>query len=170
MSQSFAESHVGVWKRRWASWVRARMDAVGEDNEESKRAKQIKQSWPDVADTITAAVNTAWMRKHPRPLSRHDVHFGSDAVITKVRDHQAKDAGKRSKAYERDDKETFAVGDTVRRMVARSTVPFRWRPPRSFYRSRKDSMPMSRATHSAARQRCPQFVSSGCCSASSSVH
>eukprot|EP01046_Picozoa_sp_COSAG06_P002595 COSAG06_NODE_93_length_24652_cov_1832.353399_8_plen_479_part_00 len=120
MSQSFAESHVGVWKRRWASWVRARMDAVGEDNEESKRAKQIKQSWPDVADTITAAVNTAWMRKHPRPLSRHDVHFGSEAVITKVRDHQAKDAGKRSKAYERDDKETFAVGDTVRRMVARA--------------------------------------------------
>ena len=77
MSQAFAESHVGVWKRRFATWVRARMDAVGEDNEESKRAKTIKQSWPDVADTITAAVNTAWMRKHPRPLSRFDVHFGS---------------------------------------------------------------------------------------------
>jgi hypothetical protein len=46
-------------------WVRARMDAVGEDNEESKRAKEIKQSWVDVADTITATVNTAWMRKHP---------------------------------------------------------------------------------------------------------
>ena len=59
MSQAFAESHVGVWKRRFATWVRARMDAVGEDNEESKRAKTIKQSWPDVADTITAAVNTA---------------------------------------------------------------------------------------------------------------
>ena len=73
-----------------------------------------------MADTITAAVNTAWMRKHPRPMSRHDVHFGTEAVITKVRDHQAKDAGKRSKAYERDDKETFAVGDIVRRMVARS--------------------------------------------------
>ena len=24
MSQSLAESHVGVWKRRFASWVRAR--------------------------------------------------------------------------------------------------------------------------------------------------
>ena len=96
------------------------MDAVGVDDEESKRALDIKKSWPDVADTITAAVNTAWMRKHPRPMSRHDVHFGSEAVITKVRDHQAKDAGKRSKAYERDDKETFAVGDIVRRMVARS--------------------------------------------------
>ena len=41
------------------------------------------------------------------------MHFGSDAVIAKVRDHQAKDAGKRSKAYERDDKETFAVGDVL---------------------------------------------------------
>jgi hypothetical protein len=89
MSQSFAESHVGVWKRRWASWVRARMDAVGVDDEGSKRALEIKKSWPDVADTITAAVNTAWMRKHPRPMSRHNVHFGSDAVIAKVRDHQA---------------------------------------------------------------------------------
>eukprot|EP01043_Picozoa_sp_COSAG02_P035160 COSAG02_NODE_2501_length_8672_cov_7.293246_5_plen_482_part_00 len=120
MSQSFAESGVGVWKRRFATWVRARMDAVGEDNEESKRAKQIKQSWPDVADTITAAVNTAWMRKHPRPLSRHDVHFGSEAVIDRVREHQKKDAAKRSRAYERDDTDRYEVGDIVRRMVARS--------------------------------------------------
>jgi hypothetical protein len=73
-------------KRRLATWVRARMDAVGEDNEESKRAKQIKQSWVDVADTITAAVNTAWMRKHPRPLSQticvvqHRRHFGARFV------------------------------------------------------------------------------------------
>ena len=120
MSQALAESHVGVWKRRFATWVRARMDAVGEDNEESKRAKQIKQSWPDVADTITAAVNTAWMRKHPRPLSRHDVHFGSEAVIDRVREHQKKDAAKRSRAYERDDTDKSGVGDIVRRMVARS--------------------------------------------------
>ena len=30
VSQSLAELHVGVWKRRFASWVRARMDAIGD--------------------------------------------------------------------------------------------------------------------------------------------
>ena len=59
MSQALAESHVGVWKRRFASWVRSRMDAVKETDEESRRAKEIKQSWPDLADTITASVNSA---------------------------------------------------------------------------------------------------------------
>ena len=48
MSQALAESHVGVWKRRFASWVRARMDAVKEEDEESKRAMAIKQSWVDL--------------------------------------------------------------------------------------------------------------------------
>ena len=100
MSQAFAESHVGVWKRRFATWVRARMDAVGEDNEESKRAKQIKQSWPDLSDSITASVNSAWMQQHPRPLSRIDVHYGDAATIQKVKEHQSKEAGKRSRAYE----------------------------------------------------------------------
>ena len=43
--------------------MRARMDAVGEDNEESKRAKQIKQSWPDVADTWRARARELYRRK-----------------------------------------------------------------------------------------------------------
>ena len=72
MSQSLAESHVGVWKRRFANWVHARMDAKENPDEDSKDAKEIKQSWPDLADTITASVNTAWMQQHPRPLSRLD--------------------------------------------------------------------------------------------------
>ena len=59
MSQSIAESHVGIWKRRFANWVRARMDSVGDPNEDSKQAIEIKQSWPDLADTITASVNSA---------------------------------------------------------------------------------------------------------------
>ena len=120
MSQSLAESHVGVWKRRFANWVRARMDAVGEQNEDSKRAAEIKRSWPDLADTITASVNTAWMQQHPRPLSRLDVHYGDAATIAKVKEHQQKEAGKRSKAYEQDNKPKFAAGDIVRRRVAKS--------------------------------------------------
>eukprot|EP01049_Picozoa_sp_SAG25_P010195 SAG25_NODE_1089_length_4047_cov_2.337386_3_plen_481_part_00 len=120
MSQALAESHVGVWKRKFASWVRTRMDAIGEDNEESKRALRIKQSWPELADTITASVNTAWMTKHPRPLSRHDVQYGDEVVIQRVKDHQDKLAGRRSKAYEQDNQPRYAVGDIVRRMVARS--------------------------------------------------
>jgi hypothetical protein len=56
MSQALAESHVGVWKWRFASWVRSRMDVVKEQDEESRRAKEIKQSWPELADTITASV------------------------------------------------------------------------------------------------------------------
>ena len=120
MSQSIAESHVGVWKRRFANWVRARMDAIGEDNEESKKAIEIKQSWPDLADTITASVNSAWMQQHPRPLSRIDVHYGDAETIEKVKDHQQKEAGKRSKAYEQDNKPKFAAGDIVRRRVAKS--------------------------------------------------
>jgi predicted secreted Zn-dependent protease len=111
---------MGVWKRRFASWVRTRMDAIGEDNEESKRALQIQQSWPELADTITASVNTAWMTKHPRLLSRHDVHYGDEAVIQRVKEHQDKLAGRRSKAYEQDNQPRYAVGDIVRRMVARS--------------------------------------------------
>ena len=120
MSQSLAESHVGVWKRRFASWVRARMDAIGEEDEESKRAKEIKASWPDLSDTITASVNSAWMRQHPRPLSRIDVHYGDAATIQRVKDHQSKEAGKRSRAYEQDNKPKFKVGDIVRRRVAKS--------------------------------------------------
>jgi hypothetical protein len=50
MSQSLAESHVGVSKRRFASFVRARMTAIGEEDEESKRAVDIKKSWPDLAE------------------------------------------------------------------------------------------------------------------------
>ena len=42
MSQSLVESHVGEWKRRFASWVRARMDAIGEEDEDSKSALEIK--------------------------------------------------------------------------------------------------------------------------------
>ena len=95
-----AESHVGVWKRRFASWVRARMDAIGEEDEDSKRAKEIKTSWPDLADAITSSVNSAWMQQHPRPLSRIDVHYGDAATIQKVKEHQSKEAGKRSRAYE----------------------------------------------------------------------
>ena len=120
MSQSLAESHVGVWKRRFASWVRARMDAVNEEDEDSKTAKDIKQSWPDLADTITASVNSAWMQQHPRPLSRIDVHYGDAATIKRVKEHQSKETGKRSKAYEQDNKPKFAVGDIVRRRVAKS--------------------------------------------------
>ena len=74
MSQALAESHVGVWKRKFANWVRTRMDAVGLNDEESKKALQIKQSWPDLVETITASVNTAWMTKFPDKLSRQDVH------------------------------------------------------------------------------------------------
>ena len=81
MSQSLAESHVGVWKRWFASYVRARMDAIGEEDEESKSAIEIKQSWPDIAATLTSSVNSAWMQQHPRPLSRVDVHYG-DAATT----------------------------------------------------------------------------------------
>ena len=96
------------------------MDAIGEEDEDSKRAKDIKASWPDLADTITASVNSAWMRQHPRPLSRIDVHYGDAATIEKVKDHQSKEAGKRSKAYEQDNKPKYAVGDIVRRRVAKS--------------------------------------------------
>ena len=120
MSQSLAESHVGVWKRRFASWVRARMDAIGEEDEESKRARQIKQSWPDLSDSITASVNSAWMQQHPRPLSRIDVHYGDAATIQKVKEHQSKEAGKRSRAYEQDNVPKYKVGDIVRRRVAKS--------------------------------------------------
>ena len=81
MSQSLAESHVGVWKRRFASYVRARMDAIGEEDEDSKSALEIKQSWPDLAATITSSVNSAWMQQHPRPLSRIDVHYGDSETI-----------------------------------------------------------------------------------------
>ena len=120
MSQSLAESHVGVWKRRFASWVRARMDAVGEEDEESKKAVEIKQSWPDLAATITSSVNSAWMQQHPRPLSRIDVHYGDAETIEKVKIHQQKEFGRRSKAYEADNVPKFSVGDIVRRRVAKS--------------------------------------------------
>ena len=120
MSQSLAESHVGVWKRRFASWVRARMDAIGEDDEDSKSALEIKQSWADLDGTITSSVNSAWMQQHPRPLSRIDVHYGDAATIQRVKEHQDKEFGKRSKAYEQDNEPKFAVGDIVRRRVAKS--------------------------------------------------
>jgi hypothetical protein len=120
MSQALAESHVGVWKRRFATYVRTRMAAVNEDDEESRRAKEIKASWPDLADTITASVNTAWMEQHPRPLSRHDVHYGDAALIQRVKEHQSAKAGKRAKAYEQDNQPKYKVGDIVRRRVARS--------------------------------------------------
>ena len=120
MSQSLAESHVGVWKRRFASWVRARMDAVGEEDEESKKAVEIKQSWPDLAATITSSVNSAWMQQHPRPLSRIDVHYGNAETIQLVKEYQEKEFGKRSKAYEADNVPKYAVGDIVRRRVAKS--------------------------------------------------
>ena len=120
MSQSLAESHVGVWKRRFASWVRARMDATSTEDEESKTAIDIKKSWPDLAATITASVNSAWMQQHPRPLSRIDVHYGDAATIQRVKEHQDKESGKRSKAYETDNEPKFKVGDIVRRRVAKS--------------------------------------------------
>ena len=120
MSQSLAESHVGVWKRRFASYVRARMDAIGEEDEESKSAIEIKQSWPDIAATLTSSVNSAWMQQHPRPLSRVDVHYGDAATTQRVKEHQEKEFGKRSKAYEADNEPKFAVGDIVRRRVAKS--------------------------------------------------
>ena len=120
MSQSLAESHVGVWKRKFANWVRARMTAINEENTESKKAMDIKKSWPDLAEQITASVNTLWMEQHPRPLSRHDVHFGDADVIERVKQYQEKKSGKRSKAYEQDNKPKFKRGDIVRKMVARS--------------------------------------------------
>jgi hypothetical protein len=120
MSQSLAESHVGVVKRRFASWVRTRMDAVGVDDEESQKANQIKRSWPELMDTLVASVNTTWMQQHPRPLSRLDVHYGSQDILDKVRTHQKKLAGRRSKHYEGDNQPTYSKGDIVRRMVARS--------------------------------------------------
>ena len=120
MSQSLAESHVGVWKRRFASYVRARMDAIGEEDEDSKSALEIKQSWPDIAATLTSSVNSAWMQQHPRPLSRVDVHYGDAATIQRVKEHQEKEFDKRSKAYEADNEPKFAVGDIVRRRVAKS--------------------------------------------------
>ena len=120
MSQALAESHVGVWKRRFASWVRARMDAVGEEDEESKKAIEIKRSWIDLADTITASVNSTWARSHPRPLSRIDVHYGDAATVLRVKEHQEKETGKRSRAYEQDNEPKFAKGDIVRRRVAKS--------------------------------------------------
>ena len=120
MSQALAESHVGVWKRRFASWVRTRMAAVNEDDEESKKALEIKRSWPDLADTITASVNQAWMEQHPRPMSRIDVHYGDAATIQRVKEHQDVKLGKRAKAYEQDNKAKYKRGDIVRRMVAKS--------------------------------------------------
>eukprot|EP01043_Picozoa_sp_COSAG02_P028056 COSAG02_NODE_1683_length_11339_cov_976.310409_8_plen_49_part_00 len=46
------------------------MDAIGEAEEDSKRALNINTSKPDLADTITASVNRiAWTRQHPRSLS-----------------------------------------------------------------------------------------------------
>jgi hypothetical protein len=120
MSQALAESHVGVWKRRFASWVRARMDAVKEEDEESKRAMAIKQSWVDLATTITASVNSAWMQQFPRPYSRTDVHYGDQALIDKVKKHQDKEFGKRARNYEADNKPRYKEGDIVRRRVARS--------------------------------------------------
>ena len=120
MSQSLAEAHVGVWKRKFANYVRTRLDAVGENNEESKKAMQIKRSWPEIADTITASVNTAWMTKFPDKLSRLDVHYGTPAIIQRVKEHQDKEYKKRSKAYEMDNVPKFQVGDIVRRLVARS--------------------------------------------------
>jgi hypothetical protein len=63
------------------------MAAINEDNEESKKALEIKRSWPDLADTITASVNSAWMEQHPRPLSRIDVHYGDAATIARVKEH-----------------------------------------------------------------------------------
>ena len=70
MSQSLAEAHIGVMKRKFALWVRARIAAgrKGEDNEDSNAANAIKQSWPDVIDSIVAAMNDTWSRAHPRPL------------------------------------------------------------------------------------------------------
>eukprot|EP01048_Picozoa_sp_COSAG05_P018470 COSAG05_NODE_2707_length_2743_cov_21.041225_2_plen_482_part_00 len=120
MSQSLAESHVGVVKRRFASWVRTRMDAVGVDDENSQKANQIKRSWPELMPSIVSSVNTTWMQQHPRPLSRLDVHYGDQAVIDKVRTHQKALAGRRSKFYEGDNQPKYSKGDIVRRMVARS--------------------------------------------------
>ena len=120
MSQSLAESHVGVWKRRFASYVRARMDAIGEEDEDSKSALEIKQSWPDIAATLTLSVNSAWMQQHPRPLNRVDVHYGDAATIHRAKEHQEKEFGKGSKAYEADNEPKFPVGDIVRRRVAKS--------------------------------------------------
>ena len=96
------------------------MTAIGEEDEDSKRALDIKKSWPDLADTITASVNSAWMQQHPRPLSRIDVHYGDAATIQRVKEHQSKEAGKRSRAYEQDNVPKYKVGDIVRRRVAKS--------------------------------------------------
>jgi hypothetical protein len=122
MSQSLAEAHIGVMKRKFALWVRARIAAgrKGEDNEDSNAATAIKQSWPDVIDDIVAGMNDTWSRAHPRPLTPLQVHYGDTRMIEKVKERHKTEAAKRSRAYEADDDDRFAVGDLVRRRVARS--------------------------------------------------
>ena len=122
MSQSLAEAHIGVMKRKFALWVRARIAAgrKGEDNEDSNAATAIKQSWPDVIDDIVAAMNDTWSRAHPRPLTPLQVHYGNAQLLDGVKKRHKTDAAKRSRAYETDSDDRFAVGDLVRRRVARS--------------------------------------------------
>ena len=100
--------------------MRARVGAVKEEDEQSRRAKQIKESWVDLAATITASVNSAWMQQFPRPYTRTDVHYGDQALIDKVKKHQDIEFGKRARNYEADNKPRFKQGDIVRRRVARS--------------------------------------------------
>jgi hypothetical protein len=118
MSQSMAEAHIGVMKRRFALWVRARLAARRESDEELSGA--IKASWPDVIDDIVAGMNDSWSSAHPRPLTPLQVHYGDDALLKKVKAKHAKEAGKRAKHYEADSDDRYEVGDLVRRRVAKS--------------------------------------------------
>ena len=65
-------------------------------------------------------LKSTWARSHPRPLSRIDVHYGDAAAVLRVKEHQDKGAGRRSRAYEQDNEPMFAKGDIVRRRVAKS--------------------------------------------------
>eukprot|EP01043_Picozoa_sp_COSAG02_P018123 COSAG02_NODE_839_length_16629_cov_15.583908_3_plen_466_part_00 len=118
MSQSMAEAHIGVMKRRFALWVRARLAARRESDEDLSGA--IKASWPDVIDDIVAGMNDSWSSAHPRPLTPLQVHYGDDALLKKVKAKHAKEAGKRAKHYEADNDDRYEIGDLVRRRVAKS--------------------------------------------------
>jgi hypothetical protein len=118
MSQSMAEAHIGVMKRRFALWVRARLAARREGDDDLSGA--IKASWPDVIDDIVAGMNDSWSSAHPRPLTPLQVHYGDEVLLQKVKKKHATEAAKRSRHYEADDKDRYAVGDLVRRRVAKS--------------------------------------------------
>jgi hypothetical protein len=88
MSQSMAEAHIGVMKRRFALWVRARLAARRESDEDLSGA--IKASWPDVIDDIVAGMNDSWSSAHPRPLTPLQVHYGDEALLQKVKKKHAR--------------------------------------------------------------------------------